>query len=667
MQVEPSLSDRDNVTPAIQMSRGASQKALAKYCARVKAAQEWRKDEGFDGVWKKLRDYYRLKMLAPFTDQDSIAVAITFATINVISPSVAINHPKVTITPRDETLDDQAVIVEAVVNFWWKHGQIHEDFRAAVKDYLVYGHGWLKVGWRYEEVERDATDEEIESERSTLMAQADEAAEANPDMAHLLPSDDEIEDNLPDTAIEADHDEPFAERISPFDIFVDPEATSLLDAKWIAQRIVLPLERVQKDERYGSARHKLVADGTLRWFNEDNKSNVPEEAGRVTLWEYYDLAEEHMCVFADQADVGFLVKPQAFPYPYGQPFVMLRNYEVPDQFYPIGEIEAILPLQDELNDTRSSMVQARRLDIAKYMYHENALDDQGLDALQSDDPYTAIPIRDDVPLADAIQPLPHNDANAEFYRAHSEQIESDIDRVTGINEYQRGALPEVRRTATEASIIQDAANARAADKLSTVERFASEVSRHLVSLAQVFMTSEQIAVVVGADGTKAWVPFRREDIEGEFLFGVEAGSTQPQNETFRRQQASQMLQALSPFLTPPGVPGYINVPSLLAEVLRQGFGLKNPEKFINGMADQEAMMQQQMQAEQEMMMQQGGELPPEGGAPPEGEPQTMQQTGGPQPPPGPGVPPESPIPGVPAGTIAQLQNQRGLLQSVKGS
>lgn len=665
IQISPSYAERDNVTPQVQMSRGEYGDAYAKYCARVKAAKAWRESEGYDQTWKNLRDYYRLKMLAPTTDEDSIAVAIAFATINVIAPSVAISHPKVTVTPRDETLDDTAAIVEAVVNFWWKHNQIHDDFRHAVKDFLVYGHGWLKVGWRYAEKERELTPEEAQAHGNELQQQADQYASENPDMAHTLPTDEEIQDNLPDTAIEVDHDEPFAERVSPFDIFVDPEATSLLDAKWIAQRIVLPLERVKKDKRYTRNRSKLQADGSLRWFNEDQKSNIPEDAGRVTLWEYYDLEEEHLCVFAEQQDVGFLVKPQAFPYTFGQPFVMLRNYEVPDQFYPIGEIEAIMPLQDELNETRSGMVAARRLDVAKFMYKEDALDDQGIDALSSDEPYTAIPIKNDVPMAEAIIPMPRNDVNAELYRQHSETIESDMDRVTGINEYQRGALPEVRRTATEASIIQDAANARAADKLDTVERFASEVSRHLVSLAQSFMTSDQVAVVVGVDGTKVWVPFNRDEIAGEFLFSTEAGSTQPQNETFRRQQASQLLQALGPYMTPPGVPGYINVPDLLANVLREGFGIKNPEKYINLMADQQAMQAQQMAAMQQQAADQGDTAQGDAGKANEPGPEQAQDpqlSGGPQPPPGPGVAPatpESPIAGIPPQLVAQLQGQVG--------
>jgi hypothetical protein len=71
-------------------------------------------------------------------------------------------------------------------------------------------------------------------------------------------------------------------------------------------------------------------------------------------------------------------------------------------------------------------------------------------------------------------------------------------------------------------------------------------------------------------------PYSAADIEGEFDFEVEGGSTQPQNETFKRQQAMQLLQVLQPFV-PMGV---INVQELLAQVLRDGFGMKNPEKLI---------------------------------------------------------------------------------------
>ena len=60
-----------------------------------------------------------------------------------------------------------------------------------------------------------------------------------------------------------------------------------------------------------------------------------------------------MCTFALDSDdtdneSGFLIKPRPMPYAKGHPFEMLRNYEVADHFYPIGDVEQIEPLQLEL-------------------------------------------------------------------------------------------------------------------------------------------------------------------------------------------------------------------------------------------------------------------------------------------------------------------------------
>lgn len=616
----------------------------------VRGALKWREQEGYDDTWKRMRDLYRLRHdKMGYQDGDSIAVAISFATINVIAPSVSVNHPKITVLPRKEEDVDKATITEAVVNYWWKHYNFQPEFRRAVKDFLVYGLGICKVGYKYEESEREATPEEIQQEVDGSNEQLDQFAAENPHMAHDLPTHQDVVDAVPLTTIETVHDAPFVERISPFDFFIDPEATCLDDAKYLAQRIVLPLERVKEDERYNAAaRRALNADGSVKWQIEDDHANAPTPPnGRVTIWEYYDTETKEFSVFADQEKVGYLVDPQDYPYPFGLPFVLIENYDVPDAFYPIGELEAIEPLQYELDATRSSMVRARKLDVPKFIARKGAFDQTAKDALGSDTPYRVAETDNDRALNDLIIPLPRNDANAQLYQNHSEVIEADINLVTGVNDYMRGAQSEIRRTATEASIIQDAANARAADKLAIIEHAISEIARRLVGLAQHYLEGEQVARVVGAAGAMTWVPFTADDIAGEYDFDVEGGSTQPQNETFRRQQAMQLLQTMTPFIQM----GVINVPVLLGQVLREGFGLKNPEKFLQAPPPPmgvdpvtgeptDPSMQGGMPPDQ-----QGGPPPDQGGAPP-------QQQGGDQ----------QGIQGVPPEVLAQLQNQYGLLQ-----
>ena len=87
-----------------------------------------------------------------------------------------------------------------------------------------------------------------------------------------------------------------------------------------------------------------------------------------------------------------------------------------------------------------------------------------------------VPVVDEnKPLSEVVVPMPQTPLSPEIYNLSS-IIEQDINTVSGVSEYARGSMPEIRRTATEASIIADAQNARAADKLATIEISIGHVS-----------------------------------------------------------------------------------------------------------------------------------------------------------------------------------------------
>lgn len=566
---------------------------------RVDAARRWRSDdEGLDAKWRRLIDRYDGKHFPPGRNgEDRIAVNLSFSTINVLGPSVAVNNPKITVTPRKPEDEDRATILEVVINYWWKHHKMQPALRLATQDALICGIGWLKVGWKYREQEVEMSEEEAIEEIAARMQELDEFASRNPALAGGLPTDEEIAAEIGTMKVETLEDRPFLERISVFDMFVDPLSTSLDDAMWVAQRIVKPLDEVKADRRYeSSVRSALQADAYDRTLHHRKQNRrIEDESEMVTLWEFYDLRKGTVCVFAESGD-GFLVKPRPMPLPFGHPFIHIRNYEVPDKFYPKGDLEEIESLQDELNKTRSEMMNHRKRYKRKYFYRESAFGQAGIAALKSDDDNVMVPVLDDnQPFQDIFQPMPQTSLSPELYN-YSQQIEADIDIVSGISEYARGSAPEIRRTATEAAILQDAQNARAADKLAKIEGAITDVARKLVQIAQQFLTGEHVAMIYGSDGLPLWVPYTRDDIVGEFDFEVEGGSTQPQNDTQRRQNAISMLQALAPLV------GTVIDPRELARHLLQfGFNVRNPEKFLMqqdpmaGMPPQDPNAQQQPQ------------------------------------------------------------------------
>jgi hypothetical protein len=604
-----------------------------------------------------MKDLYKGDHWQSGGDDDQLIVNMAFATINVLNPAVSVSNPRFTVSARHPDQEAQAMFAEEVVNYIWRTNKYQQQFRLTVNDWLMFGHGWMKVGYKF------VTDKpKVTSADPPSTEVADEGV-----------ADREEHEGNVESEIHVLDDRPFAERISPMDMFVDSEARTVEDMSWIAQRIRRPVNDVRVDERYDTTIRRKVNPSMSSRFDEPNdtfsgSSSAPTGAadkGYVDIIEFYDLKKKTYCVFADGSTEGFLIKPKDMPYGFGQPFVMLRNYEVPDDFYPLGELEQIETLQLELNETRTQMLNHRKRFARKYLYMEDALDDVSIAALSSDEDNTLVAVNAGQDLNRVIIPMPAIGTPPDFYN-QSQLIEDDMDKVTGVSDYQRGDQPNIRRTATEAAMIQDAANSRAQDKMGRIEGFLSLIGERLIQLLQQYMTGEQVVRVVGANAVPVWIKYDKHYIAGEFDFEVEAGSTQPQNETFRRQSAMQLVDAMAPFAQA----GVLDVAELAKYILQTGFGVKNPEQFINaegppGPPEGEPPPGEGPPPGQDAPPpgQQAGPPGPPGAMPPQQGPPPLGPGGGPPPGPaqpggGPGMPPGG-GPGIgaelPPEILAQLQ------------
>lgn len=615
------------------MARPTHRSMLANYRGKIDSSRKWRKEEKYDKLWRRMIDLYRGKHFDNVSDEDRMLINAAFSTINVIAPSVAVNHPKITVGARKSEDGDKAIITEAIINYWWRHFDCQKQLRRAVDDYLIIGHGWLKVGYKFVEEERKkpAQVEEPELPMGEGMEGAENGGQDLDDAAEASPMETEI------VVLE---DRPFVERVSPFDVYVDPDATSIEDAKWIAQRVRRPLMDVRSDQRYNrQARMDAAATQYNKWSSNEERPRASQEDkdAYVDVWEFYDIKRGTMSVFANGCD-GFLVNPSPMPYAFGHPFVMLRNYDVPEHFYPMGELEAIEPLQYELNATRTQMMNHRKRFSRKWLYKETAFDGPGRDALESDEDNVMVPVISDEPLQAVVQAMPAIVNPPDMYNI-TNQIMQDMDRISGVAEFMRGGASEINRTATEAAMMQDAMNARTSDKLAEVERAIASAAKRLIGLAQQFLTGEHVARVVGSMAMPIWVNFDRDYILGEFDFEVEAGSTQPVNESFRRQMALQMVDAMAPFVGA----GVVDMAALARHVLQFGFGVKTPEAFL--------AQPQQAQPGMEGAPPQGGPAPMDG-LPPGVNPEEMMQ----------GMPPTGGMPlpsNIPPQVLAMIENATG--------
>lgn len=543
------------------MGRISNLDLLSQYRSKLEQSKRWRAEEKYDDLWKRLIDLYRGKHHRTDIKEDQLLVNMAFSLINVVSPSVSINHPKIVVNARRPEDADKAVVTEAIINYWWRHYGCQDEFRRSVKDFLVLGHGWVKTGYRF--VEEEARGE-YDNIGLPSFSSYDELTELGPE-AHV------------ESELIIKEDRVFVERVSPFDIFVDPDATTMDNIRWIAQRIRRPLDDIKKDKRYNyTARNEASPSHYSKWGNNQGRPNISVDYNNsyCEVWEWYDVDRCTMSVFCDGSD-KFLVSPRKIPFTFGHPYVMIRNYDIPDYFYPMGELEAIEPLQHELNLTRTQMMNHRKRFSRKWLFRESAFDVTGREALESDVDNVMVPVVSDEPIAGVVGPMPAIISPPEFYN-QSSLISDDIRVISGLSEYQGGGIPEIRRTATEAAIIQDAANARVSDKLAIIERAIAHCGRRLIQLAQQYLTGEQAVRIVGTEAQPVWLGFDKDFIQGEFDFSVEAGSTQPVNESFRRHMAMQVVDAMAPF----AAAGILDMPKLANYVLQYGFGIRSAASFV---------------------------------------------------------------------------------------
>ncbi len=591
------------------MARKSNSDKLKTYRGYLDYSKRWRSNENYDQMWQRLINLYRGRQYRGQATGDRLLVNISFSTINTLAPAVSIGRPKINVNPRRPEDADKAIVTESIINYWWQHYGCQPEFQRAVKDYLILGYGWVKTGYRFIE----------ESKVDDTEYTADDLATGEP-----------ADDVEAETIIREDR--PFLERVDPFEMFVDPDAMTMNDARWIAQRTRRPLKEAKADKRYDAAARKdLSPSGYQKYGNQDLGYMSSQEASSSNpdnaycdIYEYYNIDTGEMSVFSDSGGDKFLIKPIKMPYVFGHPFFMLRNYEIPGFFYPMGELEAIEPLQYELNETRTQMMLHRKRYSRKWLFQESAFDDDGRQALASDEDNVIVPVKSGENLNNVVTPMPALINPPEFYN-QSSLIQNDIDRVSGVSEYQRGAIPETTRTAREAAIIAEAGNARVAEKLVAIENAIAACASNLIMLAQQFMTGEQTVRIVGTDAAPVFLTFDKDYISGEFDFMVEAGSTAPRNEAFRRDMALQIVSAMQPFAQA----GLVNLPKLAEYVLSQGFGVKDPGSFLQQAPPPEPPMPEGMPPGMEGMPPEMGAGPMPPAMPTEIPPGLITEAGGP--------------------------------------
>lgn len=520
--------------------------------------------------WRMLESLYRtgaqreltmldLNRILPFPVPGSFlrTVNMLLPHLSMVINTVTARDPKMVVTPLGgdvEVIERNARIAQEVLGYFWRRSDATGVLRDMTQDCVLVGNGFAKVGWSYSETTTDKTADDVALEVTDLVAAAREVAS---EYGAVL--DDQTLADIVESVSLTNHlvevDEPYVEYVSPYDVFVPANARRLNSARWIAQRLRLPIEDLQANDMFDKkARENIKADTgyvdptTMAKF-EETEQELPAVFKHATVFEFYDMKNRTMCVFQLDAEEPLYEGPIPYEHRY-PPFVHMRNFnDGGNSFWSFGDLENVAGLQLMINEIMVAELGDLKRVGNKYFINKRVLTPELAKALQDNKPDQVIPV--DLPanitMNEVLQPVQRLSTPADNYMME-EKLQGYMQRIIGISDFQAGQIASSSRVpATAAAAVEGASTTRAMDKMQNVEKAAREVGTRMLGLCQQFLDNERAIRIAGPDAPE-WLRVSQSDIEGEFSIETEGGSTQAVNPATRARQGVEIMNNVVPAL-----------------------------------------------------------------------------------------------------------------------
>lgn len=521
--------------------------------------------------WRMLEALYRTGAQRELTQLDVSRIlpfpvpGAFLRTVNMLLPhltllinSVAARDPKFVVTPTDgdpNVVEQNGATARAVLDYFWRRADATSTLRDMTQDMVILGNGFAKVGWAYDETTTDRAAEDIILEAADIVATAEQVAlETGYAMTEADLS--EVLEAVTLTEGRVEVDEPYVEYVSPYDIFLPAESRRLNNARWVCQRLRLPIDEIRSNPMFNKKAVDTIqadtgyADPQTLDHYEMKTEGLPDIFNYATVYEFYDMRERTLCVFQLDAEEALYMGeiPYAHRYP---PFVHMRNYSDGGSLvWAFGDVENVAGIQLMINEIMVSEINDLKRVGNKYFINKKVLTPEVAKALAANKPDQVIPI--DLPgsmtMQEILQPVQRLATPSDNYYME-DKLQGYVQRILGVSELQTGSMSAASRVpATAAAAVEGATTTRAMEKMTSVERAAREIGTRILALCQQFIAEDK-AIRIAGPNAPMWLQVSPEDIDGEFSIEAEGGSTQAINPATRARQGMEIMNGIVPALT----------------------------------------------------------------------------------------------------------------------
>jgi hypothetical protein len=553
-----------------------------KISAAVKRNENWE---------KKLEQFRQYQMGKQPNKDKPVRTNLIYSTIATILPLIYAKNPEISITPSRTVTKD---IIEATKKFAStaeivleqkviKEPKLKEQAKANVRSTMVTALGWLKMVYQKEMGKDPLVEHRIQDAQDNLkrierlIEVSDDSTRAEHEMAKAELTIEINQLQTSDAEIEL-YKGFVIDRIKSEDMFILDESIEEFhqypDAEAIAHRVWFTVDKFE--EVFGrkpeatATKYKQRAAQEHSTTEKDKNQNV-EYVAVFEVWGRSSNTVYTLCL-GEQIWCREPYQPSCTSKRW-YPFFALAYNVVEGRWLPMSDVELLIELQDEYENTRQAYTDHRQDSLPVRFARSNGnLTEADLMRIQNRKARDIIAIEGNptAPLTNDIGQLPSIPIDPAVYDVS--QIRNDMDMMSGLSDASRGNLIQPK-TATEAEIMEQKMSSRVDERRDTTEDHLTEIFTSALEILLDELTEEDVKAIAGEDAT--WPQMTKEEIFSMVNVGVRAGSTTKPNKMRERETWVQLLPQIEKTMQTVSQlreSGQVDMANAAMELLRETIG-----------------------------------------------------------------------------------------------
>ena len=321
--------------------------------------------------------------------------------------------------------------------------------------------------------------------------------------------------------------------VNPYNFFPDPLARDIQSAEYVIYADYYNVEVLKRSFPHkaselqgGSVKHQELMQEIESGNAVDNQVLVLEVYHKNSVLPTADGDErsyKNGRITTVCPDLGIVLDDKPNPYDDGlYPFVMVKDYDMPGQFWGEGEVAQLISPQTHMNELNNAIIDNAKasanmpwiVDKTAGIPEGSITNRPGLIIRKNQ----GSEVRRDQPPG-----MPAYIINA------TESIKADMEQVSGIFDTLKGNSATGVYTAQGILALQEAGQARIRLKVKILEEALGDIGRMWVSRMRQFWKGERWTLITASDGTLDIKKVNKEMLDNEYDIKIMAGSTMAMN------------------------------------------------------------------------------------------------------------------------------------------